>query len=144
MISNRKNMNFVFVRTVLLCLLTATNIVVLSGCSTGRSVTAGAAVPAAFAGDTVLLPLQYLGNCSDTLIRCGYEVGNYMNQYGDGTLEFVHRPNSMDLFYYVPGYGLGPFLPFSKFEYYSLTDACMEAATGNMRERQRAYIYAVN
>jgi len=131
------------IKAIILCGILLLAIIGLSSCSSAGSLTAGAAVPVAFAGDTALLPLQYLGNCSDTLIRRGYEVGTYMNRYGDNTVEFVHRPNPMDLCYYVPGYALGPFLPFSKFEYYSLTDACVEAATGNMRERQRAYIYAL-
>lgn len=139
----RKNIDFA-VRATLVCLLILTGITILPGCSTAGNITAGAAVPVAFAGDTAILPLQYLGNCSDTLIRRGYEVGNYMNQYKDGTLEFVHQPNPMDLWYYIPGYTLGPFLPFSKFEYYSMTGACMEAAAGNRRQRRRRiYIYAV-
>ena len=91
------------IKVMKVCGILLLAIIGLSSCSSVGTVAAGAAVPAAFAGDTALLPLQYLGNCSDTLIRRGYEVGNYMNQYGDGTLEFVHRPNSMDLFYYVPG-----------------------------------------
>ena len=128
---------------MLVCMLILVGISVITGCSTAGTITAGAAVPVAFAGDTAILPLQYLGNCSDTLIRRGYEVGNYMNRYKDGTLEFIHRPNPMDLWYYIPGYALGPFLPFSKFEYYSMTGACMEAATGNRRLRRRSiYVYA--
>ncbi len=114
-------------------------VVLLSGCASTGEFTAGAAVPLAFAADTVLFPPQYLGKCSQALMQRGYNVDHYINEY-NGTYEYVHQPSMIDLVYYVPGYALGPFLPFSKMNYYGMTKTCVNTALGP--PRRQPYIYA--
>jgi hypothetical protein len=112
----------------------------LTGCQTGKQAAAVACVPFAAAGDTAIVPFQAMGNASEKLIQRGYEVDHYTRNYG-ATVQYVERDNPADLFYYVPGYSLFPFQAFSQYDYYGMTEKCLDTAGKRKPSRRDRVLY---
>jgi len=112
----------------------------LGGCSTMQKVGAGAALPLAFAGDSMFAPLQMMGNASKYLIAGGDACDNYVEEHW-GVVTEVHHDNPADLIYYIPGYSLSPFIPLCGFDYYSMTTMCMDTLKRRAPYRRQRNIY---
>ncbi|NLF40555.1 hypothetical protein GX586_14010 [bacterium] len=127
-------------RGALLCIAAVCTMAALAGCSTMATVGYGAALPLAAAGDTALIPFQFLGKTSKAFIAAGegtsWRYGTYW-----GASYAMHRATPWELVYYVPGYALAPFLPFGGFDYYALTAACWDEVTSTSAYRRRRIRY---
>ena len=112
----------------------------LVGCSTMQKTGAAASLPLAFAGDSLLAPLQMCGNFSKYLIATGNGVDNYSTEHW-GYQADIHHDNPADLFYYIPGYALAPFIPLTSFDYYTMTSSCMDTFKQPAPYRRSRTIY---
>ena len=112
----------------------------LAGCSSMQKASAGAALPFAFIGDSMLAPFQMCGAASEALIAGGNAVDNYTTERWGYQAE-IHHDNPADLFYYIPGYALAPFGPLASFDYYTMTSVCMETFKQPAPYRRSRSIY---
>ncbi len=112
----------------------------LAGCSTMQKAAAGAALPLAFAGDSMLAPFQMCGNFSKYMISSGDAIGNYSEERWGYQMD-VHHDNPADLFYYIPGYALAPFIPLASFDYYTMTTSCMDTLKERAPYRRSRTMY---
>lgn len=104
-------------------------VMLLAACSTARKTGAAIAMPFAFVGDTLIVPLQWLGYTSEALITAG-DNSQYSYHTRWGYTEVRHHDTPLSLLYYIPGYTLYPFTPFTTWDYYSMTQACHDTLTG--------------
>jgi uncharacterized protein YceK len=100
--------------------------VLLSACSSARKAGAGAALPFAALGDTMLLPFQGLGYASDKLIEQGDEhlATAREQKRGNVTLRAAEDTSAV---LYVPGYALWPFAQITPDGWYPMTSTCLAA-----------------
>ena len=108
----------------------------LSGCLTLKKAGAGAALPVAVAGDTALVPFQFLGFRSLGILSAAEKSGTSSSS-GWGYEVTTHHDSPMMIVYYAAGYSLAPFIPFTMIDYYSMTSACWDAATSTHVYRRR-------
>jgi len=120
-------------RFVIFTCLTAT--LLISSKAECSKITAGMAFPFAVIGDTVIVPFQMMGYMSKALIEQGQQAGAY-TQYSSFTYEY-NEPTIVQLFFYIPGYLMGPFLPLANFRYYPMTQACLDDLTVNEQAYRR-------
>jgi hypothetical protein len=127
-------------RGALLPFMAACALAALCGCSTMKKVGYSSALPLAAAGDTAMIPFQFLGKTSKAFIAAGqgtsYQYGTYW-----GASYMMHRATPWELVYYAPGYALAPFIPFAGFDYYAMTSACWDEITATSAYRRRRVRY---
>ncbi len=101
-----------------------------SACSTVKKTSAGAAIPFAAIGDTLVAPFQLIGDCSTPLINMGDD--HYMEKYDENkhktTLMFATATSWV---YYFPGYFCLPFDVSTPDNYYPMTKACVDTISSD-------------
>ena len=97
---------------------------VLSGCEPARNAGAGAALPFAAIGDTVLLPFQGLGHASTYLIEAGDNHLDAVRENNKGKVTLPLAECTAGICY-VPGYALLPFHACTPEQLYPMTRSCM-------------------
>lgn len=100
--------------------------VCLAGCETLRRAGAGAALPFAAVGDTLLLPVQGLGAASDALLEAGAAHRARMREENRGKIT-VDASAASAVVYELPGYLLYPFSVMAPSNLYPMTQACWDA-----------------
>ena len=110
----------------------------LSGCAPARKTGAGAALPFAAIGDTVLLPFQGMGLASTCLIEAGDNHLAAVREKNKGKVTLPIAECTAGVCY-VPGYALWPFRACTPERLYSMTQSCMAVlAAGNASSTNRA------
>lgn len=98
------------------------------------------ALPFAVVGDTVVLPFQALGYASEGLIASG-DASNYRYTSRWGYQAVTHRDTPLAYIFYIPGYALMPFVPFTHWDMYAMTRVCHENLTAPRPYRRRRVRY---
>jgi len=99
-------------------------ILLFSGCSAIKKTSAGAAIPFAAIGDTVVAPFQLIGNCATPLMNLGDD--HYMEVYEENKFKTtLMLATATSYIYYIPGYLCMPFDYCTPDKYYPMTKACL-------------------
>lgn len=109
-------------------------------CSTARK--AGPVIAMSFAriGDIMTVPLQSLGYTVKAQITA-VDSSQYTYHTRWGNTVVHHHDTPRSLRYYLTGYSLYPFTPFTTCAYDAMTQACHEALTGPSPYRRRRVRY---
>ncbi|MCX7003761.1 MAG: hypothetical protein NTV22_10880 [bacterium] len=121
--------------------------VAMLGCScTGvEKAGAGAALPLAAVGDTLVLPVQGLGRTSEALMRAGDRHSEKVAEEDLGNDVTAQADQWSTIVYYAPGVALWPFQKIAPAKLYPMTKGCFgvleydpaatNAAAGTVRDR---------
>ncbi|MCK5852111.1 hypothetical protein KAH27_03690 [bacterium] len=127
-----KKNKFILRFVILMC---CAGCLLINSSADGSKIAAGAALPFAAIGDTAIVPFQMMGYMSKALIAQGDGAGAY-TQYSSFTAQY-DEASVVQLVFYIPGYAMGPFLPFANFKYYSMTQSCLDSFTVNDQAYRR-------
>ena len=99
-------------------------ILFFQGCSLVKKTSAGAAIPFAAIGDTVVAPFQLLGDCANPLMNLGDD--HYIKVYEESKFKTtIMLATATTYIYYLPGYFCMPFDYCTPDKYYSMTKSCL-------------------
>ena len=101
-------------------------LLLLTGCSstTVEKAGAGAAMPLAAVGDTLILPVQGLGRSSAALMRAGDRHREKVAEEDAGNTVTANADQWSSIVYYAPGVALWPFYKISPDALYPMTKGC--------------------
>jgi len=121
-VGGSKNCLKTFCTRVAACL----GVAILSCSCTGvEKAGAGAALPLAAVGDTLVLPIQGLGRSSEALIRAGDRHSDKVAEEDIGNNVTAEADQWSSIVFYAPGAALWPFYKISPAELYPMTKGCV-------------------
>ena len=110
-----------------------------SGCSVVKKTSAGAAIPFAVIGDTILVPFQFIGSGYTPLMNLGDD--HYMKVYQENKFKTTLALSQAATYaYYIPGYLCLPFDYYTPEKYYSMTKSCLRIIKFDEKDNRKLRI----